>query len=234
MNLAQKLLSSIKSNESYRLIKEMDEEGQLEVLIPITKDMKLVGECKYHVVNCFEHSLLALKTFEEILDNDEFFESHIRHELDKSLNEPMDDNLTKRDLLKLGILFHDMGKPESKTIDNTGRVRFRKHEIIGANKIFLVGSILGLSYRNTLVLYKYIRYHMVLLQLYKENDMSKDKLFSIFDKLRKESIDIFLLGYADIVSTRKLLNPNEDMKIIETYMNYALTSYIYSYKNMDN
>ena len=28
--------------------------------------MKSVGECKYHVLNCFEHSLGAVEVFEEI------------------------------------------------------------------------------------------------------------------------------------------------------------------------
>ncbi|MGL5715969.1 MAG: HD domain-containing protein [Paraclostridium sp.] len=230
MDLAQNLIKCIKSNESYKLIKDMDEKGKLEVILPITKDMKEVGECKYHVINCFEHSLLALKTFEEMINKDGFFESHISNEIYKTLNESVDDGLNKKDLLKLGILFHDMGKPEAKTIDNTGRVRFRKHEIIGANNVFTIGKRLGLSYANILIIYKYIRYHMILLKLYKEDNMSKDKLYTIFDKLKDETIEVFLLGYADIISTRKLLNPDEDMKIIETYMNYALTSYVYSYK----
>lgn len=233
MELAKKLLNCIKSDSSYKLIKEMDELGELEIIIPITTDMKGVGECKYHVVNCFEHSLLAIKTFEEMIQNDSFFESHIYKEVYKVLNEQVDDGLRKKELIKLGILFHDMGKPEAKTIDNTDRVRFRKHEIIGANKIFYIGKDLGLSYRNILILYKYIRYHMELLQMYKSGDMSKDELFNIFNKLEDETIEVFILGYADIVSTRKLLNPNENMKIIETYMNYAITSYLYSYKNID-
>ncbi|MGL5506923.1 MAG: HD domain-containing protein [Paraclostridium sp.] len=230
MDLAQKLLSCIKTNSSYSLIKEMDILGELDILIPITKEMKSVGECKYHVVNCFEHSLMALKIFEEMLYNESFFQSHIYNQIYSVLNEKVDDGLTKKDLLKLGILLHDMGKPEAKTIDNTERVRFRKHEIIGANKIFSIGNDLGLSYRSKLIIYKYIRYHMELLQMYKTGDMSKNKLFNLFDKLDDETIEVFLLGYADIVSTRKLLNPNEDMKIIETYMNYAITNYLYSYK----
>lgn len=234
MSLAQKLLDCIKSNSSYECIKDMDSSGQLEILMPIIKDMKSVGECKYHVVNCFEHSLLALKTFEEILNTDNFFESHIRNEIYKSLNEQVDDGLTKKDILKLGILLHDIGKPEAKTIDNTGRVRFRRHETIGADKIFSIGKILNLSDSNVLILYKYVKYHMSLLQMYKTGDMSKDNLFNVFDKLCNETIDVFILGYVDIVSTRKLLNPDENMKIIETYMNYALTNYLYNYKNIKN
>ena len=156
MSLAQKLLDCIKSNSSYECIRDMDKEGQLEILMPIIKDMKSVGECKYHVVNCFEHSLLALKTFEEILNTDNFFESHLSNEIHKNLNEQLDDGLTKKDILKLGILLHDIGKPEAKTIDNTGRVRFRRHETIGADKIFSIGKLLNLNDRNVSILYKYV------------------------------------------------------------------------------
>ena len=39
MSLAQKLLDCIKSNSSYECIRDMDKEGQLEILMPIIKDM---------------------------------------------------------------------------------------------------------------------------------------------------------------------------------------------------
>lgn len=36
--------------------------------------MKSVGECKYHVVNCFEHSINALKELEIVLNDKDFFQ----------------------------------------------------------------------------------------------------------------------------------------------------------------
>ena len=61
--------------------------------------------------------------------------------------------------------------------------------------------------------------------------MSKERLFKIFDELGDDIIGIMLLGYADIVATRKLLNPNERYEgVIKTYMEYVLTNYIYKYK----
>jgi hypothetical protein len=93
-----------------------------------------------------------------------------------------------------------------------------------------LGTKLGLQADTTDLLTKYVRYHMILLVLYKMNNMSQEKLFEIFEMLGEDIIGILLLGYCDIVATRKLLNPNEDMGIIKTYMEYALTNYIYKYK----
>ena len=66
--------------------------------------------------------------------------------------------------------------------------------------------------------------------IYKNNDVSGDTLFNMFSQTEDETLDVLLIGYADIVATRKLLNPNEDMGVIKTYMEYVLTNYIYKYK----
>ena len=230
MKLVQKLMDCIKSENTSDLIRKMDNDGDLAKILPITIDMKDVGECKYHVVNCFEHSILAVKLFEEILNEENFFGSHIKKYIFQLLNTQIENGLIKKDLIKLGIFLHDMGKPLAKTIDDNGRVHFKKHEILGANKSLEICEKLDLSKKNSIILYKYIRYHMSLLELYRENDMSKERLYIIFDTLKDESIDIFIMGYVDIVSTRKLIRPEEDTNIIKSYMNYAITNYIYRYK----
>ena len=51
-----------------------------------------------------------------------------------------------------------------------------------------------------------------------------------FDKLGDDIIGIMLLGYCDLVATRKLLNPLEDNGVIKTYMEFILTVYFYRYK----
>lgn len=229
MTLVKKLMDCIKSEDTAIFIKEMDSSGDLEKILPITSRMKNVGECKYHVINCFEHSILAVKLFEEIIKEDNFFDSHLRDKVFESLNKELENGMKKRDLIKLGIFLHDMGKPIAQTIDDNGRVHFKKHEIIGANKSLEIAKALNLSKENTSILYKYIRYHMTLLELYRDNDMARNRLFNIFDTLKDESIDIFIIGYADIVSTRKLIKPNEDMGVIKSYMNYALTNYTFRY-----
>lgn len=231
MTLVNKLMDCIKNEDTVDSIKKMDESGDLSKILPITIDMKCVGECKYHVINCFEHSILAIKLFEEIIKEEDFFGSHLKKEVFKSLYKELEDGIRKVDLIKLGIFLHDMGKPIAQTIDDNGRVHFKKHEILGANKSLEISKMLNLSELNSAILYKYIRYHMSLLQLYRNNNMSKEELFSIFDNVKDESIDIFIIGYVDIVSTRKLINPDEDMGIIKSYMDYAITNYIYRYKN---
>ena len=136
------------------------------------------------------------------------------------------------EILKLGIFLHDIGKPESKTVDSTGRVHFRGHEIIGEDIVRNKSQQLGLELKAINLLSMYVRHHMTLLILYKTNNMSKENLDNIFEILQDDIIGTVILGYCDIISTRKLLNPKEDMNIIKTYMEYVLTNYIYKYKKL--
>lgn len=71
---------------------------------------------------------------------------------------------------------------------------------------------------------------MCLLISYKNNDLNREILWRIFDKLDEDVIGVILLGYCDLVATRKLLNPLEDNGVIKTYMEFILTNYFYRYK----
>lgn len=233
MQLQEKLLDSLHVEETYNQIRKLDEDQILEKIIPQVKDMKVIGECKYHVVNAYDHSLYALEEFENIIKEKNFFLNHLKERVEEYLNTKVDNNITKLQLLKLGVFLHDIGKPASKTVDSNNRVHFRGHEIIGEEITLKLGQELGLSYKNIDILCKYVRHHMTLLVLYKNNDMPKEKLYEIFDTLNDDVIGILLLGYADIVSTRKLLNPNEDSGVIKTYMDYVLTNYIHRYNRQN-
>lgn len=229
MELQKKLLDSLNSKYTYKEIEKLDKEDILESIIPQVKEMKLVGECKYHVVNAYDHSINALKEFEEIINEKNFFPTHLKSSIESYLNNNEGLKISKLELLKLGVFLHDIGKPGSRTIDETGRAHFRGHEKVGANIAFELGEKLQLNENDRDILCKYVKNHMILLILFKTNDMSEDKLFNLFDLLGEDIIGITLLGYADIVATRKLLNPNEDMGVIKTYMEYVLTNYIYKY-----
>lgn len=230
MKLQNILIDSLSCDSTYKKIIELDENKTLEKIIPKTKDMKLNGECKYHVVNVYNHSLNALKEFEDTIDEKNFFSSHLRNYIKDYLNSDAGNNLNKLQLLKLGIFLHDIGKPDSKTVDTEGRVHFKGHEIVGADIAVNLGKDLDLQEKTIDLLNIYVRHHMILLVTYKTNNMSQEKLFEIFETLGDDVIGVLLLGYCDIVATRKLLNPNEDTGVIKIYMEYALTNYIYKYK----
>ena len=232
MELKESILKSLSLKDTSEEFKNLDKNNELEKIVPKINEMKEVGECKYHVVNCFDHSINALKEFEDIIKDENFFPSHLKDRIWNYLNTNVDHGITKIDILKLGIFMHDIGKPDAKTTDENGRVHFKGHEKIGGDIVIALGRSLGLSQSVIDTLFKYVRYHMFLLVFYKKNDISQGKLFEIFDTLEDDTIGSMILGYADIVATRKLLNPNEEVGVIKTYMEFILTNYEFRYKRL--
>lgn len=230
MELKESILKSLSLKDTSEEFKNLDKNNELEKIVPKINEMKEVGECKYHVVNCFEHSINALREFEDIINDENFFPEHLKDLVWDYLNTKIDLNISRLEILKLGIFIHDIGKPDAKTIDETGRVHFKGHEKIGGDIAIKLGKRLSLSEKAIDTLFNYVRYHMILLVFYKKNNLTKENLFEVFDKIGEDIIGIMLLGYADIVSTRKLLNPDEKVGTIKTYMEFILTNYEYRYK----
>jgi poly(A) polymerase len=234
MEFGREILAILNDNRSYKYIRELDKMNKLKEIFPEIEPMKEVGECKYHVLNCYDHSVYVLKTLEKLLYSEDFLEKHIQIYNKEHLYEVVEDGVKRIQLIKLGALFHDVGKPPARKVDETGRVRFKGHEVIGADMIVGIGKRLGLGDKSIKILYNYVRYHMWPLSLYKQNDMSSENLFKMFNETNNESVDISLMGYADIVATRKLLNPNEDMSLIKVCMEYTATNYIFRYRDCEN
>ena len=224
-----KIINAIKSNNTSEKICELDESGILENIIPEVSSMKDVGQCKYHKVDCFRHTIYTLEEFEKLIRENNF-PSHLKERIWEYLNTILEDDIKIVDLLKLGVFLHDIGKSKAKTIDENGRVHFKGHEKFSGDIAIEVGKNLNLSQKSIELLYNYTRYHMYLLNIYKNSNASHNVLKEIFDKLQDDIIGTMLLGFSDITATKKLLEPKEDENILKSYIYYILTVYIYKYK----
>ena len=229
MDMGFKIIDAIKSNNTCEQICKLNKSGILEKIIPEVKSMKEVGKCKYHKVDCFTHTIYALEEFEKLIRENKF-PSHLKDEIWIYLNKEAENNLKNIDLLKLGVFLHDIGKADTKTIDENGRVHFKGHEKFSGEIALNVGENLRLSQNSIKLLYNFTRYHMYLLTLYKKSNTSHDVMKEMFDTLKDDIIGVMLLGFADINATKKLIEPIENEEVLKTYVYYILTVYLYKYK----
>lgn len=232
--ITPELFSILKKNNSYYYLSLMETKlGILNKIFPDLEVMKDVGECKYHVVDCWTHSIYTMKLAESVIYAKGFFEDHIREAYEGHTSEIIAADRTRLQLLKLGALFHDIGKPSAKKVDNKGRTRFRGHEITGAEIVREYAERLKLSTKERDILYKYVALHMIPLVLYKTNDVSGKALYKTFNDMQEETLDILLISLADIIATRKLLNPNEEMGMFKVHIEYIANNYLTRFKPIE-
>lgn len=206
----------------------------LDLIFPEILPMSEVGECKYHVVNVLEHSFYTLEVLESVIYSNGYFEDHIRKVFERHSQKEVVFGHNKLEILKLGAFFHDIGKPYAMKIDENGRTRFRGHEITGAETIKDIAQRLNLSIKERDLLYKIVSKHMIPLVLYKKNDVSGKALYKLFKELKDETLDILLIALADIIATRKLLNPSEEMGKFKIHVEYMANNYLTRFKEIED
>lgn len=232
--ITPELFAILKKNNSHYHLSFMENKlGILNKLFPDLEVMKDVGECKYHVVDCWTHSIYTMKLAESVIYAKGFFEDHIREAYEKHTSEIIAADRTRLQLLKLGALLHDIGKPSAKKVDSKGRTRFRGHEITGAEIAREYAERLKLSARESDILYNYVALHMIPLVLYKTNDVSGKALYKAFNDMQEETLDILLISLADIIATRKLLNPKEEMGMFKVHIEYIANNYLTRFKPIE-
>ena len=233
--IIKELFLILAEKRSFFYLNFMDKHIQLlDKIFPDVIEMKCVGECKYHVVDSWTHSIYTLKMLETYIYASSFFEEHIKKAYDEHTSEILAGNRTRLQLLKLGALFHDIGKPSARFEDPDGRVRFRGHEVTGAEIVKKYAEEYMLSNKEKSILYRYVLSHMWPLELYKKNDVSGKTLYKMFMETGPETLDILLIGLADIVATRRLLDPEEEMGVFKVHIEYIANNYLTRFKEVEN
>lgn len=114
----------------------------------------------------------------------------------------VDGGINGRTLLRLGALFHDVGKTHTQTIEANGRIRFLGHEQEGAK---LTGQILRrLCLSNEAVAHvkKIVAGHMRPLHLANSgHKLSRRAVYRYYRKTAAAGVDIAILSLADHLAT---------------------------------
>lgn len=150
----------------------------------------------------FIHTLTVLEELEKLLKT-------ANNKINTYLSTKID-NYTKKDLLFLGTLFHDIAKSDSfvKSNDSTS---CPKHEELGGEKVKPILNRFDLSNREKEIVIRIVKYHG---EIHIILDPQNDKLEEQYQKFKFERHDIFmeliLLAMADTLGSQlKDNNPEE-------------------------
>src|SRR5207249_4917665 len=109
--------------------------------------------------------------------------------------------VTRRQILKLAALLHDVAKPETRRVID-GRVRFFEHDVIGAAHARRIGDRLKLPTRARGVLEQLVRHHLRPMHLAAAGGVTRRARYRFFRDLRDDARDLLLLALADAAAVR--------------------------------
>ncbi len=189
----------------------LDSLGLLTALLPELAAARGTDQPHIHVWDVLEHSIRTVTALEFVLregpwdwaTGDLLAPVPWSDALAAHFDAPVGHGSTRRTLLKLAALLHDIAKPQTKTIDSeTGRARFLGHPNEGAAIVTALLERLRFSKRETRLVALLVKYHMRPNQMANEGLPTARAIYRYFRDTGEAGTDILYLCLADHLATR--------------------------------
>ena len=139
-----------------------DRLGLLRAVLPEVADLHDVEQSHYHHLDVYDHTLEVLAKQIDLEGRlHTVFEEADAARLARILAEPLADELTRAQALRLGALLHDIGKPATRDTRPDGRVTFMGHDRLGERMVRSVCRRLRTSDRLARFLQGLTRHHLM-------------------------------------------------------------------------
>jgi len=204
------LLRLLAIPQAGQLLPYFDELGLLLAMIPELAQTKGAKQPKEHFWDVFDHSIQTVVAVDFVLRqgtwqyaNEEVLVSiPWSPRLAQHFDSEVSSGSTRRLLLKLAALLHDIAKPQTKTIDANGRMRFLGHAKEGAAIVVNILEKLRFSGKEIKLVEIMVRHHLRPAQMSHNGLPSHKALYRYFRDTGDSGIDILFLNLADHLATR--------------------------------
>lgn len=209
--IREELLRLLAATRAEQPLLHLDQLGLLTAIIPELDGTKGVEQPKEHYWNVFNHSLKTVDAIEFLLrqgtwehaDNKEVLAATPwSDELSEHFDLGVSGSSTRRSLLKLAALLHDIAKPQTKAIDANGRMRFLGHAEDGAAIVAGILERLRFATKEVKLVEIVVRYHLRPGQMSHDELPSRRAIYRYFRDTGEAGIDILFMSLADHLATR--------------------------------
>ncbi len=171
------------------------------VVLPELAELQGVEQGPNHHLDVHDHTLAVLEHTLEIEADLARFAGERAAEVAALLAEPLADEVSRGTALRFGALFHDIGKPATRS-EQGGFVGFRGHDEVGAEIIGGICARLRASRRLTQHLRALTLHHLRLGFLIPEMPLPARRVHDYLRATDPVTVDVTLLTVADRLSAR--------------------------------
>jgi poly(A) polymerase len=179
-----------------------DRLGLVEVVLPELHALHGVEQSHYHHLDVYEHTVEVLRQTLWLERSLGQVFGDLEPELSAELSQPLADELNRGEALRFAALLHDVGKPATRGVTDTGRVTFIGHDSVGADMIHALGRRLRTSERFRSFVADVTRHHLDLGFLVHERPLSRETVYRYLSACSPVEIEVTVFTCADRLATR--------------------------------
>jgi poly(A) polymerase len=197
----------------------LDELELSAVVLPELVALRGVEQGPNHHLDVYEHTLAVLEHTLEVEADLDRFAGDRAGEVAALLAEPLADEISRGTALRFGALFHDIGKPATRS-ERDGFVGFRGHDSEGAEIVGRICDRLRASRRLAQHLQGLTLHHLRLGFLIPEAPLSPRRVHEYLRATDPVAVDVTLLTVADRLSARGA-GPLARPEMVEAHLTLA-------------
>ena len=197
----------------------MDELDLTAVVLPELEALRGVPQNPNHHLDVLGHTLTVLEEWLGIEGDLAGFAGDLTSEVDAFLAEPLADQLTRRDAIRFGALFHDLGKPRTRS-EGSGYVTFIGHDQVGAEITASICRRLRTSRKLSEYLQGLALHHLRLGFLIHQRPLARRAVYDYLVATEPVTADVTLLSVADRLAARGE-GPLASPEMVEAHLDLA-------------
>lgn len=184
------LIKLMGGKNAHNALLEMDSIGILTEILPIMIDVKKVPPNSHHHLDLIHHCIETVRQIQIIYET---FDEDVKKDL-KSVEFGAASRLAH---LKFAGLLHDIGKFSTWTIEESGKHRFIKHDIVGADMAKDILKSMGFSKKQIEYIVQMIKYHLYPSQIVCSPECNEKTYMRYVRKIGNLIGDNIILAMAD-------------------------------------
>ncbi len=180
----------------------MDAIGATATVLPELSAQRGVEQSRYHHLDVHEHTRAVLAEAIALERDPELAFGDQAEPVARLMAEPLADELTRAQALRVGALFHDIAKPVTRAVTPEGRVTFIGHDAVGAELASEVLARLRASERLSAHVGALTRHHLRLGFLVHQDPLGRREIYRYLRACVPVQVDVTVLSVADRLATR--------------------------------
>ncbi|OFW60701.1 MAG: hypothetical protein A2W01_08350, partial [Candidatus Solincola sediminis] len=221
---AKELMEIFMLSGSSKMFAELEFNPVLQHLFPELLPTIGLEQNAYHHLDVWSHSLLTLDELDNILADPVGIYPDFGAEILEHTQETLQDIWPRDAFLRLAALYHDTGKAQTFSRDDSGRIHFYRHEIESSQAIRDLAVRLRFSKKASDFLAAVLEKHMTILLSMKQ--MPAPRNFTrMLHGLGNELVDVVLLSLADREATRGPMTSSENLRKYKEFCHGLLAEY---------
>ncbi len=197
---SEEMLALLDAPKCGPVIRQMYGNGLLPAIFPEMAPLEGCFQGGHHHLDVLEHTFLALESLEKVITHPgDYLPAHaaeIRAYLDRDRHPA---------LLKMAVLLHDLGKPDTRTKDPAGHMHFIGHDKAGEVHVEAICARLRVSAADTRLLRFLVRRHLHLFHLlvaFLNNQLTPKGIFRFGRMAGQDLWGLTLHTLADAMATK--------------------------------